>query len=130
MVMVHVLGETLSGWFFGTTPQVPLAPSAHDMQTGQLATPQQTPSTHVPVAHSEVRAQTCPLAFLQVPDPSHVLAPLQVFGMTLSGVPAGMLLQVPPTPSAHDLQTGQLATPQQTPSTHVPVAHSEVRTQA
>ena len=65
-------------------------------------TPQQTPSTHVPVAHSVVAVQVCPLTFLQLPDPSHVLVPVQVLGATLSVIPLVMGPQVPPPPSAHD----------------------------
>ena len=104
---------------------VPLPERPQDWHTGQLATPQQTPSTHVPVAHSDVAAHVCPLTFLQLPIPSHELTPVQVLGRKLSG-PAAMFPQVPFTPIAHDLQAGQLATPQQTPSTQVPVEHSAV----
>jgi len=103
-------------------PQVPFAPSAHDLQAGQLATPQHTPSTQVPVAHSVVAAQVWPLAFLQLPALSHELVPLQVLGSALSA-PAGRLPQVPLAPAAHDWHAGHpLAAPQQTPSTQLPFA--------
>jgi hypothetical protein len=78
-----------------------------------------------PVAHSDVAVQVCPLRFLQLPDPSHVLVPAQVLGVTLSVIPLPIGPQVPGiTPSAQDWQAGQLATPQQTPSVQKPETHS------
>jgi hypothetical protein len=121
---VHVLGLMLSGPA-GMFPQVPFTPVAHDLQAGQLATPQQTPSTHIPDDHSSVKAQLCPLTFLQLPDPSHELAPVQVLGETLSGTPLAMFPQVPFPPSAHDWHAGQLATPQQTPSIQLAFTHCD-----
>src|ERR1700712_3469867 len=109
-------------------PHVPLAPAAHDWQGGELATPPATLVTQVPVAHSDVAVHICPLTFLQLPDPSHVLVPMQV-GAEVSGTPIAMFPQALPPPTAHDWHAGQLATPQQTPSTQVPVAHSDVATQ-
>jgi len=98
----QVLGVVLSGWPLAMFPQVPgITPSAHDLQAGQLATPQQTPSTQMPVTHSEVAAQVCPLTFLQLPSPSHKLVPMQVLGAMLSGIPLAIGPQTP-APSAHD----------------------------
>ncbi len=128
-VPVQALGAVLSGIPLAMFPHVPLAPTAHDWQAGQLATPQQTLSTQVPVKHSEVIAQVCPLSFLQLPAPSHVLVPMHMLGAAVSGIPFAMSPHVPLLLSAHDWHAGQLATPQQTPSTQVPVKHSEVAKQ-
>lgn len=52
-----------------------------------------------------------------------------MLGTALSGVPAGTLPQVPPTPSAHDWHAGQLDKPQHVRSTQAPLAHVPAFTQ-
>ena len=61
----------------------------------------QTPTVQTPLTHSALLMQDWPATFLQLPVPSHVLVPMQVLGVTLSGVPLAIGPQVPP-PSAHD----------------------------
>src|SRR5690606_19296393 len=68
--------------------------------------------------------QGSPAWTAQLPEPSQVSAPLQNVP-SLHAVPTGSLLQVPSMPAMlHDWQVGQLALPQQTPSTQLPLVHS------
>ena len=67
-VAVHTAAG--SSPFAGTGWQVPALPAtAHDKQLGQLADPQQTPSTQLPLVHSAPATHASPLGFsVQEPD--------------------------------------------------------------
>jgi hypothetical protein len=71
-VVEPVVMQTAAGSspFAGTGWQVPALPAtAHDRQLGQLADPQQTPSTQLPLVHSAPATQASPLGFdVQEPD--------------------------------------------------------------
>src|SRR4051794_24053673 len=80
---------------------------------------------HVGGAHTvpaTCRAQAP--APLQVPFVPHVDAAVTAQTPRGSSVPAGTGAQLPAEPAtAHDVQLGQLATPQHTPSTQWPFTH-------
>jgi hypothetical protein len=109
-------------------PQVPFRPcpfaaAEHAWHVPAHAALQQLPSTQKPLVHSLAAAQACPLIFLQIPLPSHVLVPLHT-GL-VSVPPAATLVQVPTLPTAlHTLQSVLQAALQHTPSAQKPLRHS------
>ncbi len=84
LVTPHPLATPLqrvSVWFAAIGAQVPLPLMLHAWQAPQLAAPQQTPSTQLPVLHWLPAVQATPLAFsvqlLVLPLPWQVLGARQ-----------------------------------------------------
>ena len=76
------------------------------------------------LAHSESNVHVSMAALRQTPLPSQASVPLQTGLLLVSGLPAPILVQVPLLERLHAWQTGQVAVPQQAPSTQFPVAQS------
>ena len=84
-----------------------------------IQAPQLPPRQNLFVPHIAPSSAT-----LQAPEPSHL--PLWQFEArhAESDADAGLPLHVPGVPRLHALHAAQLAVPQQTPSTQLPVVHS------
>jgi hypothetical protein len=101
-----------------TATQVP-PPPVQAWHFPQAETPQQCPSTQLPLAQSVGLAQVCPGLFLHAPLASQVLPVVQVSG---SSIPV-TATQVPPAP-VQLWQLPQAETPQQWPSMQDPDMHA------
>jgi hypothetical protein len=93
---------------------------AQDLHVVVHPSTQQVPSMQNPEEHSAPDAHVCPLSFLQVPDPSQELTPVQ----PVSSVYFATLVVQVPALLAHDLHVVVQPLSQQRPSTQYPDEHS------
>src|SRR5262249_60609975 len=107
--------------------QVPLPERLHAWHVPHAADAQQTPPTQLPPAQSDVPfVHVCPFTLWQAPLPLQALLPLQTGLLLRSVFPATMLVQVPLPERLHAWHVPHAAEPQQTPSTQLPLAQSDV----
>jgi len=108
-----------------TDEQVPSLPGRlHALHTSVHVVSQQKLSTQLPVMQSPATLQE-PLAFLQLPEPSHWFVPVHVIDAFGSVWPAGMLTHWPSLPDTlHALHVAVQELWQQKPSTQVPFRQS------
>jgi hypothetical protein len=130
-VPMHGVVALVSCWLTVTLLHVPSVPpvfaAAQAWHVPVHAVPQQTPSTHCPLAQLPLPpGHGCPTPALHAPLPSQTLVPTHVVVASVSCWPAVMLPQVPSAPPVLAAEQAWHvpvhAVAQQTPSTHCPLA--------
>jgi hypothetical protein len=115
---VFVPVQLLSGPFATTVVHVPLALAQERQGVVQLSA-QHVLSWQLALAHSDPTLQGCPSFFLQVPEASQLLAPLQLLSVWL----VTKVVHVPAA-LAHERHGVAQLSAQQVPSMQLPLAHS------